>query len=72
MKDNLHSNTCGNLPQVDSTAYVHPTAQIIGKINFGPKVFIRPNAVIRADEADDNGKVSPIAIGSECNVQDGL
>jgi len=68
----LYPNPDGDQPQVDSTAYVHPSAQIIGKIYVGSQVFIGPNAVIRADEADDNGKVSPIEIGPECNVQDSV
>lgn len=68
----LCPNPNGDWPQVDSTAYIDPTAQIIGKIDIGAKVFVGPNAVVRADETDDNGNVSPIEIGPECNVQDGV
>jgi len=68
----LRSNPNGDWPQVDSTAYIDPTAQIIGKVHIGTKVFVGPNAVIRADEADDEGEVKPIEIGPECNVQDGV
>ena len=68
----LRSNPNGDWPQVDSTAYIDPTAQIIGKVDIGAKVFVGPKAVIRADEADDEGEVKPIEIGPECNVQDGV
>lgn len=68
----LRPNPNGDWPQVDSTAYIDPTAQIIGKVYIGTKVFVGPNAVIRADEADDEGEVKPIEIGPECNVQDGV
>ena len=35
-------------------------------------MFIGPNAVVRADETDDKGKVHPIEIQAQCNVQDGV
>jgi carbonic anhydrase/acetyltransferase-like protein (isoleucine patch superfamily) len=60
------------LPEVDATAYVDPSAQVIGRVRIGPRVFIGPCAVIRADEADASGRVQPIEIGAECNVQDGV
>lgn len=68
----LRPNPNGDWPQVDSTAYIDPTAQIIGKVHIGTKVFVGPNAVIRADEADGEREVKPIEIGPECNVQDGV
>ncbi len=64
-------NPNGDLPVVDSTAYVDPSAQVIGNVHIGPEVYIGPNAVIRADESDDNGDVQPVVIESGCNVQDG-
>jgi len=67
----IRPNPQGDWPQVDSTAYVDLTAQIIGNVRIGPHVYIGPNAVIRADETDDKGDVLPIEIGAECNVQDG-
>ena len=76
MKENpgisLRPNPDGDWPQVAPTAYIDLTAQIIGNVRIDAQVFIGPNAVIRADEADDNGKVLPIEIGAECNVQDGV
>ncbi len=67
----LRRNPNGDLPNVDSTAYVDPSAQVIGNVHVGAEVYIGPNAVIRADESDDNGDVKPVVIGSGCNVQDG-
>jgi len=68
----LRPNPNRDQPQVDSTAYIDPSAQIIGNVHIGPQVYVGSNAVIRADETDDKGKVKPIEIGSECNVQDGV
>ncbi len=63
---NLRPNLSGDRPEVDQTA------QIIGNVQIGHRVFVGPNAVIRADEADDTGTVEPIIIGPECNIQDGV
>ena len=60
----------GDRPIVDSTAYVDPSAQVIGNVHIGSEVYIGPNAVIRADEPDDNGDVKPVVIGSGCNIID--
>jgi len=68
----LRPNPNGDWPQVDPTAYIDPTAQIIGNVHIGPQVFVGPGALIRADEADPSSGVSPIEIGPECNVQDGV
>ena len=62
----------GHCPQVDPTAYIDHSAQLIGNVHIGPEVFIGPNAVIRADEADTEGRVHPIKICARCNVQDGV
>ena len=74
MKDsfNLRQNPSGDTPQVHSTAYVDPTAQLIGKVKVNEHVFIGPNVVIRADEPGPDGKVEPIIIGSHTNIQDGV
>ncbi len=68
----IRPNPNGDWPQVDSTAFIDPTAQIIGNVCIGRQVFIGPNAIIRADEADDKHRVKPIEIGAQCNVQDGV
>ncbi len=76
MRKELHfsirPNPNGDWPEIDSTAYIDPSAQIIGNVRIGRRVFIGPNAVIRADEATDKDRVQPVEIGHECNVQDGV
>ncbi len=71
-KNVIYPNPAGDWPEVASGAYIDPTARIIGKVKIGHQVFIGPNVVIRADEADDSGKVSPIVIEADCNIQDGV
>ena len=66
---NLRPNPSGDWPEVAPTAYIDQTAQVIGNVQIGPRVFVGPNAVIRADEG---GIVEPIVIGPECNIQDGV
>lgn len=39
----------GIVPVVDPTAYVHPTAVLIGDVWVGPGVYIGPAAVLRGD-----------------------
>jgi carbonic anhydrase/acetyltransferase-like protein (isoleucine patch superfamily) len=72
LKGSIRPNPNGDWPQVDSAAYVDLTAQVIGNVRIGPGVYIGPNAVIRADEINENGQVLPIEIGAECNIQDGV
>lgn len=69
---NIRPNPAGDLPQVDTSAYIDPSAQIIGNVLIGAGVFVGPCAVIRADEPDAQGKVQPVVIGDESNVQDGV
>ena len=61
----LRWNPFGDFPQIDGTAYIDPTAIIIGKVKIGKNVYIGPGVIIRADEPD-----SSIVIGDNCNVQD--
>ena len=61
----LRRNPNNDLPQVDKSSYVDPTAVLIGKIKIGKNVFIAPGAVIRADEPDTS-----ILINDNCNIQD--
>lgn len=68
----LRPDPSGNWPEVHTTAYIDPTAQIIGAVHIGPCVYVGPGAVVRADEADAGGNVAPIEIGPECNIQDGV
>ncbi len=68
----LRPNPVGDWPRVDPSAYIDPTAQLIGNVHIGPRVYIGPNAVVRADETDTSLEVAPIEIGPQCNVQDGV
>lgn len=36
-------------PNIDSTTWVFPTADVIGKVTLGPKVYVGAGAVIRGD-----------------------
>jgi len=49
---------------LDSSAYIHPLAAVIGDVTLGARVSVWPTAVIRADTAT-------ISIGADTNVQDG-
>ena len=50
-------------PQIDASAYIHPSAQIIGETILGAEVSVWCNAVIRGD-------VNHIHIGAGTNIQD--
>jgi carbonic anhydrase/acetyltransferase-like protein (isoleucine patch superfamily) len=51
-------------PDIDSTAFVHPQATVIGNVTLGPNSSVWPQAVLRGDYGS-------ISIGSGSNVQDG-
>ncbi len=53
----------GYKPLVHSTAYIHKTALIIGKVTIGKNASIWPYCVLRGDIAE-------IVIGDETNIQD--
>ena len=50
-------------PQISPSAYIDPSAVIIGKVTIGENASIWCNAVVRGD-------VSHIKIGNNSNVQD--
>ncbi|MFZ5989632.1 MAG: carbonic anhydrase [Bacillota bacterium] len=54
-----------DFPSVDTTAYIHPKASVMGQVKIGREVFIAPFASIRGDEG------LRIYIGDHCNIQDG-
>ncbi len=68
----IQRNHAGDKPRIDITAFVHSSAVVIGNVQIGGKVFVGPNAVIRADEPCAQGKVEAIVIESEVNIQDGV
>jgi len=65
-------NHAGDRPRIAPTAWVHPTAVVIGNVEIADRVLIDPNAVIRADEPGPDGTVGMIALEAEVNVQDGV
>ncbi len=66
----IEPNAFGDLPRVAATAFVHPTAVLIGNVSIGQRCYVGPNAVIRADEPGPDERVAPISIGDDSNVQD--
>ena len=69
---NIRPNLAGDYPEIDPTALIDPSAQIIGHVEIARDVFVGPLAVIRADQRGPDGKVAPIIIGEEVNIQDGV
>ena len=59
-----NSYSRAHVPIIHPTAYVHPTAVVIGDVTLGARVSIWPTAVLRGDSA-------AITIGDDSNVQDG-
>jgi carbonic anhydrase/acetyltransferase-like protein (isoleucine patch superfamily) len=53
----------GAVPQIDDSAYVDVSAQVIGKVRIGARSSLWLNVVVRGD-------VHAIDIGEESNVQD--
>jgi carbonic anhydrase/acetyltransferase-like protein (isoleucine patch superfamily) len=51
-------------PQIHPTAFVHPSAELIGRVRIHKQASIWPMAVLRGD-------IEPITIGPLSNVQDG-
>jgi len=66
----IEPNAAGDLPKIATTACVHDTATLIGKVVIGERTFIGPNAVLRADEPGPDGTAAPIVVGDGANVQD--
>ena len=52
------------VPEVDPSAYVAPSAVVMGSVKIGPKASIWPTCVLRGD-------IENIEIGEGSNVQDG-
>ncbi len=66
----IRANPSGDLPCIDASAFVDPSAQIIGRVVIGPGVFVGPQTVLRADEPDAAGRVHPIVIEENACLQD--
>lgn len=55
---------CGPLtPSIDPSAWVHPSASILGDVQLGPRVSVWPGVVLRGDQG-------AIVVGEETNLQD--
>ena len=53
----------GKTPRIAPSAFVDPSAQVIGDVEIGEKSSIWPNATLRGD-------VHSLRIGNETNIQD--
>lgn len=53
----------GVIPVIDPTAFVHPSAVVIGDVIIGPRVYVAPCASLRGD-------FGRIIIGAGSNIQD--
>ena len=54
----------GHEPRIDSTAFVHPDATLIGQVVIGPESSVWPNVTMRGDDGR-------IVIGAQSSVLDG-
>jgi carbonic anhydrase/acetyltransferase-like protein (isoleucine patch superfamily) len=52
-------------PRIDETAWVHPDAVLVGRVELGPEVSVWPGAVLRGD----GGR---IVVGARTSIQDGV
>jgi carbonic anhydrase/acetyltransferase-like protein (isoleucine patch superfamily) len=66
----IRKNIAGDLPQIDTTAFVDPSAVIIGRVKIGGNSYIGPGVVIRADRFSTVDGIARIEIDSNCSVQD--
>lgn len=55
----------GVIPVIDPTAFVHPSAVVIGDVIIGPGVYVAPCASLRGD-------LGRIMIGAGSNIQDSV
>ncbi len=53
-----------NKPEIHPTAFIHPMAEISGKVKIGPRVSVWGGCVLRGD-------VDWITVGEDSNIQDG-
>lgn len=53
----------GVIPVIDPSAFVHPSAVVIGDVIIGPGVYVAPCASLRGD-------LGRIIVGADSNIQD--
>ncbi|TQF06810.1 gamma carbonic anhydrase family protein [Kitasatospora acidiphila] len=63
MAQALITGVGGREPEVDPSAFVAPTAVVVGSVRLGPRVSVWYQAVLRGD-------AEAIAIGADSNIQD--
>lgn len=51
-------------PEIHPTAFIHPSAEVSGKVRIGPRASVWGGCVLRGD-------VDWITISEDCNIQDG-
>ena len=71
-QNNIRPNLAGDYPQIDPSALIDPSAQVIGNVKIDADVFVGPLTVIRADQRGEDDKVAPIQIDREVSIQDGV
>ena len=54
----------GERPRIHPTAFIAPTASVMGDVTLGPDASVWYGTVLRGDMA-------PIVVGAESNLQDG-
>jgi carbonic anhydrase/acetyltransferase-like protein (isoleucine patch superfamily) len=54
----------GVAPTIHATAWVHPDATVIGRVELGPEASVWPHAVLRGDYGE-------IRVGARTSIQDG-
>ena len=50
--------------KIDPSAFVHPSAVVLGNVTLGARASVWPTAVLRGDS-------DAIVVGDDCNIQDG-
>lgn len=53
----------GRAPRLHPTAFVHDSAELIGRVTLGPRASVFPGCVLRGD-------IDRIVIGARSNIQD--
>lgn len=53
----------GNSPKIHPKAFVHDSAEVIGRVSLGPGASVWPMCVLRGD-------VDRISVGADTNIQD--
>ncbi|MBI4371192.1 MAG: gamma carbonic anhydrase family protein [Elusimicrobia bacterium] len=59
----MRRSIAGHEPKVHPSAFVHDSAEIIGRVTLGPEASVFPGCVLRGD-------IDRIVVGPRANVQD--